>query len=651
MERGKILNIPNYSHGMRQSVEQEESDNDVESQIDEGDEGIGEFDDGKTGKLTLAILITEELIEPGEGVMSIDYLGQTFKGDLMPIGKIKSTETGLIFNNPSAWAIYCKKIVNPAKKSGCGWASVKYKGRKMDYYKNIWLKRKAHRDTEGQKSSTSITPVKQYPHPTPEKHIKSPTTVKTSPHPKTSSKNIVKYKDSLKNPTKDKLNTYIDLETFAAEGKIQPFTVSVSTSAMLILDLHSHMSHEPVCGYLAGQWDLNAHNLAITNTFPCLINNADQGSAKAQQVETNIYEELYAKHLTLVGWYHSNPQGPAAPSAKDCCDQLDFQVKILGTSDATYTPCVGLICVPYDPTAPNSESSIIVYWVYPPAENLSQEYGKPMRMSYSAITDPCLSEHVIGQIDNIIRFYKEQPDFIQFQKKYDQNQRYATKLGKSLISKFPRDQDERLWKYIRSQVLEKEFENIDDPLTEQPGANGCKNIEEEEIDDDEETALQEEQEEIDDDEENALSQPVNQKLKSPTFEKSYVTSNQLPSKPLEALANSFHMNSSTSLLKIAKEPDAPFNLTNKSSDAPFNLTNKSSDSPFNLTNKSSDAPFDLTKKSSDTPFNLTKKSTDAPFDLTNKNIPASPPSDAPLNFSRSHPEDDDSDDGRLVIKE
>ena len=99
------------------------------------DGGIGLDDDGQSGKLTLSILLSEKLIEPGEGVMSIDYLGQTFKGDLLSIGKIRSVETGLIFNNPSAWAIYCKKIINPAKKSGCGWASVKYKGRKMDYFK------------------------------------------------------------------------------------------------------------------------------------------------------------------------------------------------------------------------------------------------------------------------------------------------------------------------------------------------------------------------------------------------------------------------------------------------------------------------------------------------------------------------------------
>lgn len=57
-------------------------------------------------------------------------------------------ETSLVFNNPSAWAIYCKKIVNPAKKSGCGWASVKYKGKKMDYFKSVWAKMKSQREAE-----------------------------------------------------------------------------------------------------------------------------------------------------------------------------------------------------------------------------------------------------------------------------------------------------------------------------------------------------------------------------------------------------------------------------------------------------------------------------------------------------------------------
>ncbi|KAL7993034.1 hypothetical protein Chor_017290 [Crotalus horridus] len=58
-----------------------------------------------------------------------------FWGDLLTDGKIAWQQTGQIFNSPSAWATYCKKLVNPAKKSGCGWASVKYKGQKLDQYK------------------------------------------------------------------------------------------------------------------------------------------------------------------------------------------------------------------------------------------------------------------------------------------------------------------------------------------------------------------------------------------------------------------------------------------------------------------------------------------------------------------------------------
>ncbi len=40
----------------------------------------------------------------------------------MDDGRIKAEHQ--TFNSPSAWAIHCKKIVNPNKKSGCGWASV-----------------------------------------------------------------------------------------------------------------------------------------------------------------------------------------------------------------------------------------------------------------------------------------------------------------------------------------------------------------------------------------------------------------------------------------------------------------------------------------------------------------------------------------------
>ena len=85
---GELI-IPKFVSA-RASTEQEEtaSDNEMETESHTTEEaedgGIGLDDDGKSGKLTLSILLSEKLIEPGDGVMSIDYLGQTFKGEQKP---------------------------------------------------------------------------------------------------------------------------------------------------------------------------------------------------------------------------------------------------------------------------------------------------------------------------------------------------------------------------------------------------------------------------------------------------------------------------------------------------------------------------------------------------------------------------------------
>lgn len=51
--------------------------------------------------------------------------------------------------------------------------------------------------------------------------------------------------------------------SFSALGKIQPFLVSISTNAVLLMDFHCHLTSSEVCGYLAGQWDVNAHSKFI----------------------------------------------------------------------------------------------------------------------------------------------------------------------------------------------------------------------------------------------------------------------------------------------------------------------------------------------------------------------------------------------------
>ena len=136
----------------------------------------------------------------------------------------------------------------------------------------------------------------------------------------------------------DQTSILFDVDTFETLNKMQPFTVSISSSALLVLDLHSHMVTEPVCGYLAGQWDLNSHNLAVTHSFPCLTRHAEE----AARIESEIYSQIYGRHLQLVGWYRSSPGLPALPSLKDSEAQLEYQMKLLGNlaffrhSDCTF---------------------------------------------------------------------------------------------------------------------------------------------------------------------------------------------------------------------------------------------------------------------------------------------------------------------------
>ena len=76
----------------------------------------------------------------------------------MANGKIRSHETDRIFASPSAWAVSCKKIVNPDKRSGCGWSSIRYRGKKLDSFKNIWLMKKSEslRDNDNMEGKEEI---------------------------------------------------------------------------------------------------------------------------------------------------------------------------------------------------------------------------------------------------------------------------------------------------------------------------------------------------------------------------------------------------------------------------------------------------------------------------------------------------------------
>uniref|UniRef100_A0A8C8S2J2 MPN domain-containing protein n=1 Tax=Pelusios castaneus TaxID=367368 RepID=A0A8C8S2J2_9SAUR len=387
--------------------------------------------------ITLRVLLKDGLIEPGEGVLSIYYLGKKFLGDLLPDGKITWQETGQVFNSPSAWATYCKKLVNPAKKSGCGWASVRYKGQKLDQCKAAWLKKHQPNVCAAEEVSWVWAPASFLGQTL---GIFLFVFADNGPHGKrleNKNRTPVRYctlgsRDSARNP-----HTLVEVTSFTAINKFQPFNVAISSNVLLLLDFHSHLTRSEVVGYLGGRWDTNSQLLTVLRAFPCRTRLQDAESAAT--VEEEICQNLFMRGLALVGWYHSHPFSHALPSLQDIEAQMDYQLKLQGSNNS-FQPCLALICAPYYHGNQGLESKISPFWVMPPPEQRPTDYGIPMEVEVTYVQDGFLTNDILHEMMLLVEFYKGAPDLVKFQEIWSQEQTYLEKLKGSLASRTPKDQ-------------------------------------------------------------------------------------------------------------------------------------------------------------------------------------------------------------------
>ncbi|NXL11295.1 MPND protein, partial [Mesembrinibis cayennensis] len=367
--------------------------------------------------ITLRVLLRDGLLEPARGVLSIYYLGKKFVGDLGADGTITWQETGQVFNSPSAWATHCKRLVNPAKKSGCGWASVRYKGQKLDQYKAAWLRKHQPNAPPAEESLASEGEEEEMPEeeeeevtregraPVPEpaaskkpeekskkqqcKSLAEPAGTDHGPPGKrleSKPRVPVRYctlgtRDSARNP-----QTLVEVTSFAAINKFQPFNVAISSNVLLLLDFHSHLTRSEVVGYLGGRWDTNTQLLTVLRAFPCRTRLGDAEAAGAVEEEVNQAQGPY---------YHGNP---------------------------------------------GVESKIAPFWVMPPPEQRPNDYGIPMEVEVAYIQDGFLTNDVLQEMTLLVEFYKGAPDLVKFQELWSQDQTYLDKLKGSLASRTPKDQ-------------------------------------------------------------------------------------------------------------------------------------------------------------------------------------------------------------------
>ncbi|NXW37146.1 MPND protein, partial [Phaetusa simplex] len=254
--------------------------------------------------------------------------GKKFVGDLGGGGTITWQETGQVFNSRGGWATHCKRLVNPAKKSGCGWASVRYKGQKLDQYKAAWLRKhqpnappaegggrnplggwggalccpqslasegeeeggaeeeEEEATREGRAPGGELVAAKK-PEERSKKQGGESLAEPAGMGKRLESKPRVRggyctlgTRDSARNPQGG-----VEVTSFAAINKFQPLGGAISSNVLLLLDFHSHLTRSEVVGGLGGRWDTNTQLLTVLRAFPCRTRLGDAEAAGAVEEE------------------------------------------------------------------------------------------------------------------------------------------------------------------------------------------------------------------------------------------------------------------------------------------------------------------------------------------------------------------------------
>lgn len=132
------------------------------------------------------------------------------------------------------------------------------------------------------------------------------------------------------------------------------------------------------------------------------------------------------------------------------CSQLDYQVQLRGTSEATYSPCVAIISSPYDKKNPALDSKMMAFWVVPPSEQKALEYGRPMMMHYSPIVEKSLPTEFQNQVESIVQYYRSFRSLLDLNLIFKDKISYFDALKTSMLSRIPQSENkESFWNWIR----------------------------------------------------------------------------------------------------------------------------------------------------------------------------------------------------------
>ncbi|MBN3292930.1 MYSM1 deubiquitinase, partial [Polypterus senegalus] len=149
----------------------------------------------------------------------------------------------------------------------------------------------------------------------------------------------------------------IPCQSFGEETQ-EPFQVLVAPEALVVMDMHSHVSMGEVIGLLGGKYSESERILKINAAEPCHSLSTGLQCEMDPVSQTQASEALERRGYSVVGWYHSHPAFDPNPSLRDIDTQAKFQTYFT-RGGAQF---IGMIISPYNPTnvSPHSQVTCLI---------------------------------------------------------------------------------------------------------------------------------------------------------------------------------------------------------------------------------------------------------------------------------------------------
>uniref|UniRef100_A0A4W4FIJ4 Myb-like, SWIRM and MPN domain-containing protein 1 n=1 Tax=Electrophorus electricus TaxID=8005 RepID=A0A4W4FIJ4_ELEEL len=200
----------------------------------------------------------------------------------------------------------------------------------------------------------------------------------------------------------------VPCKTFG-EDRQEPFRVIVCAEALLVMEVHAHVSMGEVIGLLGGSYDDEEKVLKVYAAEPCNSLSTGLQCEMDPVSQTQASELLGVKGHNVVGWYHSHPAFEPNPSLRD----IDTQAKYQSYFSRGGAPFVGMIVSPYNPSNPSPTSQTTCLLVQEETETTGT-HKLPYKFEYEVSTEPPDWTEVMRRAEWVVFKYRQSHGSVHF---------------------------------------------------------------------------------------------------------------------------------------------------------------------------------------------------------------------------------------------